>query len=270
MSWPIERHYFEEEKTDFEEEKTDFENGKPARAPGSGETVESWTDPLIGIGFIALPAGCFDMGDSTAGFVGEVCLDEFFLSRYEITNAQYRRFRTNHDSGAHLGHSLDDDDQPVVHVSWQDAMAFADWLSEQTGMTMRLATEAEWEYTCVYGWTEAATGKASTFGNLRASENDRGPERTVAVGSYQAGPQGVHDMHGNVSEWVLDTYMEEADRYGDDRNNPLIEAETPPLRVRKGGSWSSSVTQSRCAARDYYLGELAIPHTGFRLVAEPK
>lgn len=255
VSWPIERHY--------------FDDAIPERQTGAEDTERSWTDPLAGIGFTFLPSGCFEMGDSTAGIVGNVCVDDFFLSRHEITNAQFRRFRSTHDSGSHLGQTLDGDDQPVVQISWQDAMAFAAWLSEETDTPIRLATEAEWEYACGYGWQGGRVESPSAFGNLREGENETKAEGTVAIGSYEMGPQGLFDMHGNASEWVLDSYVEDAGRYGDDRVNPLIEVETPPLRVRRGGSWSSSTTQSRCAARDYYLGDLAVPHTGFRLVAKP-
>ena len=211
------------------------------------------------------------MGDSAAGFPGEVCVSDFFLSRHEISNAQFRRFRPTHDSGDHLGRSLDGDDQPVVNVSWQDAMAFAAWLGDEIGRPIRLATEAEWEYACGYKWREGLTEDASKLGNLRASvdETDAKVEGTVAVGSYMSGPHGIFDMHGNASEWVLDSYVDDANRYGGNRDDPYIELDTTPLRVRRGGSWSSSKVQSRCAARDYYLGDLAVPHTGFRLVVEP-
>lgn len=258
VTWPIERRYFDD--------KT------PDRQPGPDDVEKSWTDLVTGIGFVFLPSGCFDMGDSEVGIVGQICVNGFFLSQHEITNAQFRRFRSAHDSGSHLGHTLDDDDQPVVNVSWSDATAFAAWLTNETGTPIRLATEAEWEYACRQGWLEASTKDVSAFGNLRGSQGEVAAEThgTVAVGSYQAGPNKLHDMHGNASEWVLDSYVEDADRYGANRDDPRIENEAVPLRVRRGGSWGSSVSQSRCAARDYYLGELAVPHTGFRLVAKPK
>ncbi len=258
VTWPIERRHFDD-NSPRAEPKPEEENAR-----------EIWADPLIGIGFVRLPPGCFDMGNEANGLVGQVCVEGFFLSRFEITNAQFRRFRLTHDSGFSAGYSLDGDDQPVVNVSWRDAMAFADWLSEETGASFRLATEAEWEYACGYGWKEGATGKAGTFGHLRESGTVSETEGTVAVGTYEVGPQGIYDMHGNASEWVLDAYVDDVDRYGDDRDDPRIEIEATPLRVRRGGSWTSSTTQSRCAARDYYLGDLAVPHTGFRLVAEPQ
>ena len=258
VTWPIERRHFEDNNAGRELE------------PEPDSPGEIWADPLVGIGFVRLPPGCFDMGNEAVGFVGPVCVDGFFLSRYEITNAQFRRFRSAHDSGLNAGYSLDSDDQPVVNVSWQDAMAFANWLGEETGTSFRLATEAEWEYACGYGWKEGATEKAGAFGNLRESSDDSGADGTVAVGSYQVGPQGIYDMHGNASEWVLDAYVDDVDRYGETRDDPRIDIETTPLRVRRGGSWTSSTTQSHCSARDYYLGDLAVPHTGFRLVAEPQ
>ena len=257
VTWPIERRY--------------FDDGILDRRHDSKDTEKGWADPSTGTDFVFLPAGCFDMGDSTAGFLGEICVEGFFLSRHEITNAQFRHFRPTHDSGDHLGLTLDGDEQPAVNVSWQDAMAFATWLGNETDTSIRLATEAEWEYACGYGWGEDVTEHAGMFGNLRASEDDADAkvDGTVAVGSYKSGPNGIYDMHGNASEWVFDSYVDDVNRYGGNRNDPRIELETTPLRVRRGGSWSSSEVQSGCAARDYYLGDLAVPHTGFRLVAEP-
>ncbi len=192
VAWPIERRYFEDKI--------------PERQTASEQTGKSWTDPLLEIGFVFVPAGCFDMGDSAAGIVGKVCVDDFFLSQHEITNAQFRRFRSTHKSGSHLGHTLDDDDQPVVNVSWRDAMAFAAWLSKETDTPVRLATEAEWEYACGHGLKEDSTENVGRFGNLRESDDEGGAktDATVAVGSYPAEPQGTYDMHGNASEWVLE------------------------------------------------------------------
>ena len=256
VTWPIDRRYFQDDI--------------PERPLGSEDKAQSWADPLLQIDFVFLPASCFNMGERTgATAVGRVCVDELFLSRHEITNAAFRRFRSSHDSGVHNGHSLNGDDQPVVNVSWKDAVAFAAWLSDETDTSIRLPTEAEWEYACGIGWNDAEADEASSFGNLREDGGEPQSGGTVPVASFEASPHGLYDMHGNASEWVLDSYVDDVNRYGNDRNDPRVELGTTPLRVRRGGSWTSSVAQSRCAARDYYLGDLAVPHTGFRLVADP-
>ncbi|MEZ5936131.1 MAG: SUMF1/EgtB/PvdO family nonheme iron enzyme [Alphaproteobacteria bacterium] len=256
VTWPIERRFFEDKI--------------PERRLGSENAGKSWTDPVLRIRFVLLPAGCFDMGDAAAGIVGKVYVDDLFFSQHEITNAQFRRFRSTHNSGAHAGRSLDGDDQPAVNISWQDAMAFAAWLSDETGTPFRLPTEAEWEYACGYGWRGGSTGKADTDGNLRENSDEQETDGTVAVGSYGASPRSISDMHGNASEWELDSYINDVDRYGDDRHDPRIEAAATPLRVRRGGDWASSKMQARCAARDDDIDDLAVPYTGFRLVAQPQ
>lgn len=231
----------------------------------------SQVDLTTGIDLKFIPAGCFEMGSSDVGTVGEVCIDAFYLSRHEVTNGQFRRFRSTHDSGSYMGQSLNGESQPVVNVSWHDAVAFTAWLSELADKRFRLATEAEWEYACRAGRSEVPLEELDTQGNLRidpTSTDDTSKAATVAVGSFATSPFDLHDMHGNASEWVLDTYVEGADRFGNRHVNPFVEIENNALRVRRGGSWSSSAAQTQCAARDYYVGDLVVPHTGFRIVQE--
>src|SRR5262249_19167843 len=99
------------------------------------------------------------------------------------------------------------DRHPVVNVSWNDAVAFCDWLSAKEGKQYRLPTEAEWEYSCRAGTTtrfhsgddEASLKKVANYW-------DSGPGTTRAVGELQANAFGLHDMHGNVWEWCQDWY----------------------------------------------------------------
>jgi hypothetical protein len=124
-----------------------MENGGPI--PG---TV--WTEPLTGMEFIWVPEGCVERVGPPNRASGEdadrpkepLCVAGFWLGASEVTNRQYRLFRPDHDSGDFEGHSLDDDEQPVVNVSWRQAVAFGEWLSERSGQALRLPTEAEWEY----------------------------------------------------------------------------------------------------------------------------
>ncbi|MDT8423034.1 MAG: SUMF1/EgtB/PvdO family nonheme iron enzyme, partial [Desulfuromonadales bacterium] len=125
---------------------------KMSRSGGSGSG--SWTESLTGMAFVRVPGGCFQMGspssekdrDSNEGPVHEVCVDDFSMGKFEVTNAQYRKYKSGHTSKDYKGNSLNGDDQPAVYVSWEDATEYAKWLSRQTGKSFRLPTEAEWEY----------------------------------------------------------------------------------------------------------------------------
>lgn len=175
------------------------------------------------------------------------------------------------------------DDLPVVHVSAKDAAAYADWLSERTGQPYRLPSEAEFEYalragsTGVYPWGEGAPPPASGnyTGALDESPSGRqwrnafegygdnawGP---VAVGSYSANRFGLHDMAGNVAEWVADCWHDSyrrAPRGGDAWVNPGCR-----LRVVRGGSWASSPQQTRSAWRQSSEADTTNARIGFRVV----
>ncbi len=105
--------------------------------------------------FVWVPKGCFQMGSNIGNSnekpVHEVCLDGFWMGKYEVTNRQFRKFRSGHDSKSYKGQSLNGDNQPVVFVSWGDAKAFIKWLNSKGNGTFRLPTEAEWEYACRAG-----------------------------------------------------------------------------------------------------------------------
>ena len=144
----------------------------------------------IGMRFVLIPAGTFLMGSPATeeGRDGDevqhevVLTKPFYLGVTEVTNAQYRRFRADHDSGAYKDEGLNGDDQPVVRVSWDDAVAFAEWLSGQDGgRTYRLPTEAEWEWACRAGTrTRYWWGDAEEEGWKYANAND--PKTKEAFG----------------------------------------------------------------------------------------
>ena len=238
------------------------------------ELPEPRSVEVLGSRFVEISAGCFEMGGIDVGIVGEVCLDGFFVAAHEVTNAEYRRFDPDHSSGNMGGHSLDGDDLPVVSVSWFQAVDYADWMGAESGKKIRLPTEAEWEYLARAGTRTArfwgtSDERAYRFANLKDRTEDYrlpdGHDLTAPVGSFEANAAGVHDTIGNVSEWVLDGFVKGADRYGDDLHNPLVPPEGP-LRVRRGGSFDDPVRIVRVWARDFYLADLGVPQTGFRLV----
>ena len=125
-----------------------------ARAP-EPQPGAIWREPVTGMEFVWVPGGCFRMG-SPAGEAGrdndegpehDVCVDGFWMGKTEVTNKQYRKFISGHQSKFYKEHSLNGNNQPVVRVSWHDAKAFGDWLTNQNAgqYQFRLPTEAEWE-----------------------------------------------------------------------------------------------------------------------------
>jgi sulfatase modifying factor 1 len=117
---------------------------KPPVIPSS---KGKWTEPITGMTFVWIPGGSFQMGCvsgvdcySTEKPVHTVSVDSFWMATTEVTNQQYRKWKSDHDSGEYSGKSLNDDNQPVVRVSWEDATAFAEWLTQQYAKNPPLAS----------------------------------------------------------------------------------------------------------------------------------
>ncbi|MBX3176682.1 MAG: formylglycine-generating enzyme family protein [Candidatus Hydrogenedentes bacterium] len=205
----------------------------------------------------------------------------FWMGRHEVTNAQFRRFRPGHNSGAYRGFSLDGDAQPVVNVSWEDARAFCDWLSSETGFAFRLPSEAEWEYACRAGSSELYA-EGDTPASLRGFANVMNPSVagvlgfdwtpfpwedgisvTSAVGQFRPNAWGLYDMHGNAWEWCADWFDE-----GYYARSPARDPQGPSsgtVRVQRGGSWSDTPWYCRSAFRNARSPELARVYDGFRV-----
>ncbi len=257
---------------------------------------ELWSEPVTGMTFVWVPDGCFKMGspsdetgrDSDEGPVNEVCVDGFWMGRTEVTNAQYRRFKPDHDSKAYHGQSLSGDNQPVVHVSWMDAGTFAQWVTQRNGgpYQFRLPTEAEWEYACRAGSTSARFwGENPDDACLYANVHDRNSKRvnsfvwlthdcddgyavTSPAGSFRPNAFGLHDMLGNVWEWCQDTYGENS--YRKHRAHNPKDTTDGPFRVNRGGSWSDVPRSVRCAVRERLDSQFGNFYLGFRLVRTPR
>ena len=247
----------------------------------------SFVDPVSGIEFIGIKGGCYEMGDSVGDGdsnerpVHEVCVNDFLIGKYEVTNEQFRKFRYSHDSGKYEGKDLNADKLPVVNVSWDDAAAFAKWLSEKTGQSYRLPTEAEWEYAARAG------AKASRFWGNNPDEACRyanvadltakklWPKWTAffcddkfavaaPIGSFKPNAYGLHDMLGNVWEWTQDVY--ESAAYAKlPKNNPLYDG-TGEYRVMRGGGWSNGPLGIRSSHRVGLTPSFGHHALGFRLV----
>ena len=174
---------------------------------------------------------------------------------------------------------------PVIHVSWEDALAYADWLTRGSGQRYRLPSEAEFEYavradsTEAYPWGEAMP--ARVIGNL-TGDGDRSETRRswnnafpgysdgywgpAPVRSFEANRFGLHDIHGNVSEWVEDCWHESYQRAPNDGsawvNRGCAE------RVIRGASWASAPEQVRAAFRIYARPDTTSARVGFRVARD--
>jgi len=226
-----------------------------------------WKEPVTGMEFIWVPGGEFMMGsnegDSDEEAVHKVALTGFWMGKYEVTNGQYRQYKSSHDSQSYEGVSLNGDRQPAVYVSWDDAKGFVKWLNKRTGKTFALPSEVQWEYAC----RAASTGKrfwgdspehACKYANVhdltskRVNKDftwphhncDDGFSATAPVGSFQPNDFGLYDIRWQRMEWCEDIYAKDA--YGKYSNNNPIYAQSGSSRVRRGGA--GSLTQPTCVA----------------------
>jgi formylglycine-generating enzyme required for sulfatase activity len=199
------------------------------------------------------------------------------VGRYEVTFAEWDacvddgacRNRPR-DSGWGRGR------RPVINVSWDDATNdYLPWLSRKTGQAYRLLTEAEWEYAARGGTRTAfSTGAAITTdqanfdGTNTYRGSPKGPyrQRTLEVGTFPGNAYGLHDMHGNVWEWVQDCFI---DQYETASSTGAATAERPGCsRVMRGGSWIDAPRVLRSAYRGHVPSGTRFIYRGFR-VARP-
>ncbi|HEY7020692.1 MAG TPA: SUMF1/EgtB/PvdO family nonheme iron enzyme [Ktedonobacterales bacterium] len=193
-----------------------------------------------------VPAGAFLMGsdkrtDSQA-YDDElpqqsVTLAAFQVGKYPVTVAEYACFvRAGQKEPTNWQQQLGKLDHPVVYVSWQDAVAYAQWLAAQTGQPWRLPSEAEWEKAArgtdgrIYPWGD-------TFDASCCNTSEGGKRTTTPVGSYPSGasPYGAQEMSGNVRGWTSSVYKPYPYTASDGRER----AESTESRVLRGGSWYS-------------------------------
>jgi len=225
--------------------------------------LETLRDPLNGGGegplMVILPAGEFRMGaPGSAGVVAEFPIRkvtlryQFAVSKYEITNAEYRRFAQDTGRALPQGSQAGSyDDFPVVNVTWEDAFFYTRWLTERTGRRYRLPSEAEWEYA-------AAAGSSKHFWWGSEMEEGRAHCRlgcgspldinsTAKVGSFPANAFGLHDTAGNVSEWVEDCWH--ANYSGAPTDGGVWLGGDCARRVIRGGAYDSPELSMRTAFR---------------------
>ncbi|MFO7640576.1 MAG: bifunctional serine/threonine-protein kinase/formylglycine-generating enzyme family protein [Candidatus Competibacteraceae bacterium] len=262
------------------------------KSPAGPQPGQNYMDPVTGMEFAWIPAGCFTMGspeaerDRSANEAPhEVCLRGFWMAKHEVTNAQYQQFDASHDSGVYETHPLNTPSQPVVRVSWREAAGFADWLSDKTGLRLRLPTEAEWEYAaragettsrywkddpnqaCAYANIYDETARKAKPFNWANYPCEDGQVVSAPVGQYAANAFGLWDMLGNAAEWTCSEY--DAAYAGGETRCADRDAAAGGRRVLRGGSWSDYPGLVRFAYRFPASPEYRKFDLGFRLVLEP-
>jgi formylglycine-generating enzyme required for sulfatase activity len=245
--------------------------GGPAVTPTLGTSRQGPGSEIV---MVDVPAGVFLMGSDPAvdlhAFHNElprhkVYLDAYRIARYEVTNVLYARcvragacqepgdltYYANLNYAAH----------PVVYVSWSDAQAFCEWIGG------RLPTEAEWEYAArgpqgsAYPWGDAFDCARGNFYGADACDPYAG---TAPVGSFESGAswRGLHDLAGNVWEWVADWYGAYPSAAQENPRGP----ERGAYKVLRGGLWPDLWESTRSANRFTYSPDFRDPYIGFRCV----
>ncbi len=243
--------------------------------PASGVFRDRLADGSNGPEMVWIPAGRFQMGDLQGGGDSDekpvhwVSVQRFAMGTHEVTVGEYLRFvratgshapewlergsQYNIKTGtsAHykkLGSALTDENHPIVGISWDDATAYAKWLTQQTEKQYRLPTEAEWEYaaragtTTKYWWGNDIGSNKANCSN--SSCGDRF-EYTAPVGSFLANPFGLYDTVVNVWEWTCSEYESNYNR----KEKVCIRLKSGSLRALRGGAWNYEPWDVRAAYR---------------------
>jgi formylglycine-generating enzyme required for sulfatase activity len=210
-----------------------------------------------------IPAQSFLMGSEDGRDderpVHRVWVDAFAIGVTQVTNRQYAEFvqATGHPRPPA---SFPDPDQPVVAVSWFDAVAFCNWLSDVERRRIRLPSEAEWECAARGGME----GMRYPWGDEIPLQDDAdGPH---PVGRGESNPYGLYDLCENVHEWCSDWYAADFYRTSPERNPRGPESGT--RRASRGGSWRHQIKVSRCAARSSIPPEFQYADYGFRIACD--
>jgi formylglycine-generating enzyme required for sulfatase activity len=250
----------------------------------------------IGMKLVPIPAGSFQMGSRPKenGHSEDEALHDvditkpFYLGTYPVTVGQFRRFVQDRDY--HGGKTYRTqaernnekatwdnpgwrqlDDYPVVLVSWNDSVAFCQWLSKREDKKYRLPTEAEWEYAC----------RATTTTRFSSGDDDDSLKRvahfaggalidkypfTAPVGSLKANTWGLHDVHGNVFQWCHDCYAKDYYDHSPSKDPQGPDPTPGASRVIRGGSWKiNSARLCRSASRIDIVPAFRYDDLGFRV-----
>ena len=210
-------------------------------------------------GMVGIPGGTFRMGDLRGVWevserpVHAVTVSPFRIGKHEVTFSQWDACVADGGCGDYspVDEGFGRGNRPVINVSREDNQEFIAWLNTKTGGGYRLPTESEWEYAARagtesdYSWGEDAIGVNRA--NCRVCGSQWDNIETAPVGSFPANAWGLHDVHGNVAEWMEDCWNENYS--GAPVDGSVWESGDCAKRVIRGGSWSSAPRNIRSSAR---------------------
>ena len=270
----IHEKILKESKITIEEDMTDYESV----IPETGVKYE----------MVAIKGGEFTMGSPPSedgAFDDEhpqhpVGIEPFWMGKFEVTWDQFQPFMitkvARYKDGSpksyppdptipftvtkpttpyvEMSFGMGTDGFPAISMTQHAALKFCQWLSAQTGHYYRLPTEAEWEYACRAGTTTAFSHGDSEegLGDFAVYDPDQTRVGYDRVGTKKPNPWGLHDMHGNVLEWCLDQYIEDAYSRRDPKKINMMPFEKPTRiypRVTRGGSWYDPAEECRSSRR---------------------
>ena len=229
---------------------------------------DRFPDGTPGPAMVWLPGGTFTMGDDHSDQSNEkpartVTLSHFGIGKCPVTFEEYDAFCEATRREKPSDQSWECGRLPIIDVSWDDAQAYCQWLSQQTGQDYRLLTEAQWEYAC-----RAGSGAAYCFGNDETQlfeyawyGEDWESGSAHPVGEKKANAWGLYDLHGNVFEWVQDWYG----AYSKEPQQDPSGSESGSQWVLRGGSWSHDAEDCRSAVRFRNNPGHRYHYLGFRL-----
>ena len=263
------------------------------------KAIQVWRESLppdLSLELVAIPGGEFLMGSppyeagrnvyfptfsDTEGLDVEaqysVTIQPFWMGQHPITQTQWRAVASLPAINRELElnpANFQGDDRPVEQVTWYDAVEFCDRLSQYTGKTYRLPSEAEWEYACRAGTTSPfyfgdtlSTDLANYRGTYTYGEGVPGEfrETTNEVGSFGVNAFGLADMHGNVYDWCLDYWHPSYDGAPSD-GSPWQTGGNENYRIVRGGSWYVNPDDCRSAVRNRVDPDVRVVYIGFRVV----
>jgi formylglycine-generating enzyme required for sulfatase activity len=263
---------------------------------------------------VFVKGGCFKMGDvfrdipSSEKPVHEVCVDDFYMSKYEVTVGEFRQFvdetgyrtEAENQDGCHswVGDGREEkirdhnwsntgfpqtEKDPVVCISWNDAFNYIQWMNKEEGRTYRLPSEAEWEYAARSGGREYqySWGNGEPAGNV-ADETAKkelsglsiwegyhdGYAYTAPVGSFTPNDVGIYDMSGNVYEWIADWHVQDYYKHAP-KNNPTGGVKGI-YKILRGGAWDLQPDTARTTSRYWNMAGARAVCMGFRLAHTAK
>ncbi|MEM7579172.1 MAG: bifunctional serine/threonine-protein kinase/formylglycine-generating enzyme family protein [Cyanobacteria bacterium P01_A01_bin.80] len=267
-------------------------NGKGEITKRVSEKAKYFTEDLgndVTLDMVEIPGGEFNMGspedekdrDKDEGPQHKVTVKSFFMGKFAVTQAQYEAIMGENPSAS----GFRGKQRPVVSLNWYDATEFCKKLTEKTGKTYRLPSEAEWEYACraetitPFHFGETITTDLANYRGtdwkddkekLHSGNYGNGPkgkyrEETTEVGNFHSNAFGLYDMHGNVLEWCQDTWHKDYQGAPAD-GSAWVENGDDSKRVLRGGAWYNAPFKCRSAYRSYDEPHEKSTVFGFRVV----